>query len=152
MVRGSVSRHMVEQVEWRYGAVRVSEQRGYCSAGKARHRELVGSPGAELAAAVVAMVAMEDYDEHEEALEKAASLDAHLMRVYTLPVLGFPEPNMMRPEELEIVAQVTAKPKRNGSAMPMIQEEAVYSDVHSDLNRLSAKAHLDGGSKGRILA
>lgn len=131
----------------------MSEQGNYCSAGKARHRELVGSPDAEFAAAVVAMVAMEDYGEHEESLEKAASLDVHLMRVYTLPVLGFPDPNMMRPEGRVVsVPQVTVKPRRNGSAVQMIQEEAVYADVHSDLYFLSAKARLDGGSKGRSLA
>ena len=50
--------------------------------------------------------------------------------------------------------------ERYGSAMRMIQEEAVRSaaqggvgrDVHSGLYCLSAKARLDGGSKGQTLA
>jgi hypothetical protein len=122
---------------------------------------LDGSPDAEFAVAVVVMVAMEDYGENEGSREKAAWLDAHLTRVHTLPVLGPPDPNMMRPEaRVTAVPQVTGMTRRNGSAMQMIQEEAVYfdardrvgQDVYSDLYCLSAKARPDGESKGRTLA
>lgn len=66
MVRGSGSRHMIGQAEWRQEALRMSEQRNDCSVGKARRREQVGSLDTEFVAAVVAMVAMEDYGEREQ--------------------------------------------------------------------------------------
>jgi hypothetical protein len=69
---------------------------------------------------------------------------------------------MTRPEARgAAVPHVTAKTRRNGFVMQMVQEEAMYSDaardevgrnVHSDLCCLSAEARLDEGSKGRTLA
>jgi hypothetical protein len=68
---------------------------------------------------------------------------------------------MTRPvARVAAVPQVTATRERYGSAMRMIQEEEVVRsddrdgvgrDVHSGLYCLSAKARLDGGSKGQTL-
>ena len=68
MVQGSGLRHMMAQGVWKNEAL-VFEQQNDCSAGKARRRreELVGSPDAVFAAAAAAMVAMEEYGEHEGA-------------------------------------------------------------------------------------